>query len=383
MDFALTIEQQDIIKAAKEFAQGEFPDRAQEFDREETFDYEIWKKACELGFVGINIKEEYGGAGMGMFELCLVTEEFWAVDAGIALAIISTTFGAELLDIYGTEEQKKKYLSPLVVGEAIMGTAITEPDAGSDVTGAVTTAVKDGDEYVINGSKMFITNGDVANYLLVFCQTDPDNPDRHKRHSFIIVETDRKGFEANKLRGKLGIRASDTTEISFSNVRVPVSNLVGEEGNGFKELMIFFDLTRIMVSASAVGIARAALEEAISYTKKRHQFGKSLASFQVTQFKIAEMATRIRAARNLYYEAAWMADNGMVDPKLIAMAKWFSGETAVKCADEALQMHGGYGYLDEYKVQRIYRDAKILEIYEGTKEIEKIIISRAILGKSK
>jgi alkylation response protein AidB-like acyl-CoA dehydrogenase len=381
MDYALTKEQQDIIKAAREFAVAEFPNRAQEFDRSETFDLSIWKKACELGFIGLNIKEEYGGAGLGTFELCLLTEEFWAVDPGIGCAIF-TTFGSELLQMYGTEEQKKKYLPPLIRGDAIMATAITEPDAGSDVTGASTSAVRVGDEYVINGSKMFITNGDLANFMVVFCQTDPSNPDRHKRHSFVLVETDRDGFQANKLHGKLGVRASDTAEISLSEVRVPVSNLVGVEGEGFKELMAFFDLTRIMVSAQAVGIARAALDETIKYSKTRCQFGQSLASFQVTQFKIAEMATRIKASRNLYYEAAWKVDRGIMEPDLIAMAKWFSGETAVKCADEALQVHGGYGYLDEYKVQRIYRDAKIVEIYEGTKEIEKTIIARRLLRGS-
>ena len=380
MDFQLAKEQEDIIKAAKEFAQGEFPERAQEFDRDETFDFAIWKKACDLGFVGICIKEEYGGAGMGIFELCLVIEEFFSVDAGIGNAIMSTMFGADIIDMFGTEEQKKKYITPIATGEAKMGTAITEPDAGSDVSMATTTAVKDGDEFIINGSKMFITNGDVADYLLVFCRTDQDNPDRHKRHSWFIVESDRKGFEANKLYGKLGIRASDTAELSFSDVRVPASNMVGEPGRGFKELMMFFNKTRLPVAAQGVGIARAALEESIRHTTKRQQFGQSLASFQATQFKIAEMATRIRAARNLCYEAAWRADNGMMDHALVAMAKWFSGETAVKCADEALQMHGGYGYLDEYKVQRLYRDAKIVEIYEGTKEIEKTIIARNLIS---
>jgi len=226
---------------------------------------------------------------------------------------------------------------------------------------------------------MFITNGTIANFLQVFCQTDPDNPDRHRRHSFLVVETDTPGYEANKLHGKLGIRANDTAEVSFSNVRVPASNLVGEPGEGFKELMSFFNITRLHICAMAVGIARAALEESIAHIKKRYQFGAPLSSFQINQFKIAEMATRIRAARNLYYEAAWLADNGKIDHGLVAMAKWFSGEIAVKCADEALQMHGGYGYIDEYKVQRIYRDAKILEIYEGTKEIEKIIVAGSLL----
>jgi len=379
MDFTLSKEQSDIQKAAREFALGEFSDRAQEFDRNESFDLDIWRKACQLGFVGVFIEEAYGGAGLGFFEHCLITEEFWAVDAGMGNAVITTTFGAELLGLFGTEEQKKRYLPPLAGGEAIIGTAITEPDAGSDVTGAITTAVRDGDEYVINGSKMFITNGSIAHYVNVFCLTDPDNPDRHQRHSFFIVETDRTGFEANKLHGKLGIRANDTAEISFSNVRVPASHLIGEEGNGFRQLMAFFNLTRLHICAMAVGIGRAAMEESVTHIKKRHQFGVPLASFQVNQFKIAEIATQIRAARNLYYEAAWLTDHGKMDHALTAMAKWFSGQVAVRCADEALQMHGGYGYIDEYKVQRIYRDAKIVEIYEGTKEIEKLLVARSIL----
>jgi alkylation response protein AidB-like acyl-CoA dehydrogenase len=379
MDFDLTKEQQDIQKAAREFACGEFPARAQEFDRNETFDLDIWRKACELGFVGVFIDEAYEGAGLGFFEHCLITEEFWAVDAGMANAVVTATFGAELLGLFGTEEQKERYLPPLVRGEAIMGTAITEPDAGSDVTAATTTAVRDGDDYVINGSKTFITNGSIADRVLVFCQTDPENPDRHRRHSFFIVETDSPGFEANKLTGKLGIRANDTAELSFTNVRVAPSQLVGEEGRGFRQLMAFFNVTRLHICAMAVGIARAALEESTAHIKNRRQFGAPLASFQINQFKVAEMATEIRAARNLYYEAAWLADQGRIDHGLVAMAKWFSGEVAVRCADEALQMHGGYGYMDEYKVQRIYRDAKIVEIYEGTKEIEKIIVAKSVL----
>jgi alkylation response protein AidB-like acyl-CoA dehydrogenase len=380
MDFTLSKEQRDIQKAAREFALGEFlPEKAREFDRNETFDLNIWRKACELGFVGVFIDEKYGGAGLGFFEHCLITEEFWAVDAGMGNAIITATFGSELLRLFGTEEQKQKYLPPLVSGEAIMGCAITEPDAGSDVTGAITSAVRDGNEWVINGSKMFITNGTLAKFLNVFCLTDPDNPDRHQRHSFFIVETDKKGYQANKLHGKLGIRANDTAEVFFSDVRIPASNLIGKQGNGFRELMAFFNLTRLHICAMAVGIARAALEEASNHIKKRHQFGVPLASFQAIQFKIAEMATTIRAAKNLYYEAAWLTDHGKMDHAVTAMAKWFSGQVAVKCADEALQMHGGYGYIDEYKVQRIYRDAKIVEIYEGTKEIEKVIVAKNIL----
>jgi alkylation response protein AidB-like acyl-CoA dehydrogenase len=380
MDFTLTKEQKDIVKAARKFALGEFPDRALEFDRGETFDLGIWKKACDLGFVGVFIEEEYDGAGYGFFEHCLINEEFWAVDPGIGSAILSATFGSEIISLFGSEEQKQLVLPQLVAGEAIMGTAITEPDAGCDVTGAVTEAVKDGEAWVINGSKMFATNGTLAKYMLMFCQTDPEHPSRHKRHSFILVPTDTPGFTATKIHGKLGIRASDTAEIALNNVRLPLENLVGREGEGFSELMAFFNRTRLHICAQAVGLARAALEESVRYAKGRQQFGKSLAEFQVTQFKIAEMATRIRAARNLYYEAAWLADQDKLDHALTAMAKWFSAKVAVDCADEAVQIHGGYGYIDEYKVQRLYRDAKILEIYEGTKEIEKTIVAKAILG---
>ena len=379
MDFSLTKEQTDIVKAARKFAKGEFPDRAQEFDRNETFDKRLWKKACDLGFVGVFIDERYGGAGYGFFEHCLINEEFWAVEPGIGFSILSTTFGAELLSLYGSEDQKMQLLPKLAEGGAIMGTAITEPDAGSDVTMAETTAVMDGGQWVLNGTKMFATNGTVADVMLVFCKTDPDNPSRHKRHSFFLVPTDTPGYKANKLHGKMGIRASDTAELVFSNLRLPADSLVGKAGEGFAQLMAFFNHTRLHICAQAVGLSRAALEEAVKHVKGRVQFGQPLAAFQVTQFKIAEMATRLRAARNLYYEAAWLADKGNLDHSLVAMAKWYSAKTAVYCADEALQMHGGYGYIDEYKVQRLYRDAKILEIYEGTKEVEKTIVARNVL----
>lgn len=379
MDFRLSGEQKDIIAAAKEFATGEFPDRAQEFDRNESFDQDIWRKACELGFVGVFIPEDYDGAGYGFLEHCLITEEFWAVDPGIGQAVLSCTFGSELLMLFGTEAQKQTVLPKLVAGEALMATAITEPDAGSDPTGAVTTAVKDGDSWVINGSKIFATNGNLADYVMMFCLTDPDNPSKHRRHSFILVPTDLKGYESTKLYGKMGIRASDTAELSLKDLRVPVENLVGNEGEGFNELMAFFNRTRLHICAQGVGLARAALEESVRHTKGREQFGAPLASFQNTQFKLAEMATRTRASRNLYYEAAWELDHGKIDHALIAMAKWYSAENAVRCADAAVQMHGGYGYIDEYKVQRLYRDAKILEIYEGSKEMEKTIIAGTLV----
>jgi alkylation response protein AidB-like acyl-CoA dehydrogenase len=380
MLFALTKEQRDIVRAARKFAQGEFPDRALEFDREETFDFDLWKRACELGFVGVFIDQAYGGAGMGFMEHSLITEEFWAVDPGIGQAILSCTFGAELLLLFGSEDQKQLVLPSLSSGEAIIAGSITEADAGSDVTGVTTSAVKEGSEWLINGAKMFTTNGNTATYLVVFCCTDPHNSSRHQRHSFLLVPTDTPGYKSKKIYGKMGIRASDTAEISFNNLRLPDTSLIGKQGDGFRQLMAFFDRTRLHICAQAVGLARAALEESILHTKERRQFGAPLASFQVTQFKIAEMATRIRAARNLYYEAASSVDEGKVDPALIAMAKWLSAEAALHCADEAVQMHGGYGYIDEYKVNRLYRAAKILDIYEGTKEMEKTIIARSLLG---
>ncbi|MFZ5584915.1 MAG: acyl-CoA dehydrogenase family protein [Thermodesulfobacteriota bacterium] len=380
MDFTLTREQRDIIRAAKEFAQGEFPAVAADFDREERFDLKLWQKACELGFVGTFIPEAYGGAGLGFLEHSMITEEFWAVDPGCGQSILSTTFGAEMLMLFGSQAQKQAILPPLVEGKAMLATAITEPDAGSDPTQAVTTAVKDGDEWVINGAKMFITNGSHAQHAQVFCLTDPDHPSRHHRHSFILVPRDTPGFSSRKLHGKMGIRANDTAELAFSEVRVPAENLIGVEGQGFGQLMELFNRARLHICAQAVGLARACLEDSIRHVKGRVQFGQPLASFQATQFKVAEMATRIRASRNLYYEAAWLVDKGKVDHALIAMAKWFSARTAVEAADEAVQMHGGYGYLDEYRVQRLYRDAKILEIYEGAREMEKLIVAKSLLG---
>ena len=381
MDFELTEEQRDIIRAAREFAEGEFPEIARECDQKEEFPRHLWKKACQLGFVGVYINEEYGGAGLGFLEHCLITEEFWRVDPGIGQSILTATFGSEMVQLFGTENQKKALLPPLVRGEAITGAAITEPDAGSDVASVATRAIPEEGEYVINGSKSFTTNGTTANFIQVLCLTNPEAESRHQRHSVITVETDREGFEATPLKNKLGIRASDTAELTFSDVHVPRENLVGTEGEGFHQFMVFFDYTRPQICAQGVGLAQGAMEMAIKHVRERRQFGKPLASFQATRFKIAEMATRIEAARNLYHKATWMLDRGKRDSKLIAMAKWYSGELAVRVADEALQLHGGYGYIGDYDIERFYRDAKIVEIYEGTKEIEKIVIARSILGK--
>ncbi len=379
--FELTAEQRDIRQAAREFAEGEFPRYAREADRNEACPRELYDKAADLGFFGIFFPEAYGGAGLGYLEFCLVVEEFWRVDPGLGQSLGSTVFGSDLILLFGTEEQKRRYLPPLTTGEAIMGAAITEPDAGSDITSVRTTAVLDGDEWVISGTKMFITNGTLADYLIVFCLTDPEAPDRHGRHSCILVETDRPGFRARKLTGKLGIRASDTAEVVLDEVRVPASNLIGRRGRGFHQFMEFFNRTRLHVAAQGVGVAQGALDMAVRHVKAREQFGRPLAAFQGVQFKVAEMATRVEAARSLVYRAAALVDAGTVDHRLIAMAKWLAGETGVRVADEALQLHGGYGYLAENDVERFYRDAKIVEIYEGTKEIEKQIVARGILGR--
>jgi alkylation response protein AidB-like acyl-CoA dehydrogenase len=381
MNFELTNEQKDIKKAAREFAEGMFPEMAEECDINETFPKALWKKACDLGFVGVFIDEAYGGPGLGLLENILIMEEFCRVDAGCA-SVILTTLGSEFILLYGREEQKKKYLPGLTKGEAIMGMAITEPDAGSDVASVNTRALRVKDHYVINGNKMFITNGSIADFLVILCVTNEDEMVRSKRHSALLVETNRKGFEANQLKRKLGMRASDTAEIHFSDMEVPLENLIGEvEGEGFYQLMAVFNRSRVTVAMISVGVSQGGLEKAISYAKQRKQFGSPLGSFQGIQFKLAEMASWIEASRALCYKAASMVDSGKVDPKLISMAKWFAGEVGVKVIDEVVQIHGGYGYLGEYGIERLYRNAKLAEIVEGTKEIEKMIIARELLGR--
>ncbi len=381
MDFRLSDTEKDIQQAAREFAEKEFPDVAREYDEKEEFPMPVWKKACELGFVGGFIKEEYGGPGLGFTEVALIMEEFWRVDPGMGNLIL-TAFGAEIIQYFGTEEQKKKYLPLVPSGKAIMCCAITEPDAGSDILMASTTAVKDGNEYVINGSKMFITNGTIADLAVVFCLTDQKSGNRYKRHSFFIVEKERKGFEASKLKGKMGIRASDTAELTFNNVRVPAENLIGEkENDGFKQVMHLFNINRLVAGASGLGVAQGAFEKAVKYIQQRKQFGKSIASNQGVQFMIAEMAAKIEVARNTLYKACWLIDQGKFDPMVISIAKLFAGEVGVSVTNDALQLHGGYGYLAEYDISRYYRDAKIVEIYEGAREIEKMTIAREILGR--
>ena len=380
MDFELTEDQRMLKDMAYKFAQAEFPDISHECDEEERYTPKIRKKGAENGLVGPWAPEEYGGAGVGILGTAMVTEEMSRVDMGIALNIIAATFGCEAIYESGTEEQKKKYITPVCKGDQVSAGAFTEPNAGTDVAGYLTRAVKDGSDYVINGNKMFITNGTVCDFMVVQAITNPENK-KHASFSMIVVPADAKGVTTTKIHGKMGIRASDTAEIAFEDVRVPQENLVGKEGAGFYQLMHFFDTTRIMVGAQAVGLSQGCLDESIKYCKERAVFGKPIGSYQLTMAKLTEMAVRIEALRNMVYKAGWLVDQGKPDYHLAAMAKYFGGMTAVFCANAAVELHGGYGYIDEYNVQKWYRDAKVLELYEGTKEAEIMTIGRVLMSK--
>jgi acyl-CoA dehydrogenase len=380
MDFDLTEEMKMLRDMSYKFALNELTPIARQCDAEEKYDRDTVKKAAEIGLVAAWAPEEYGGAGVGSLGVALITEQLSRVDMGTGLNIVVACFGTEAIYASGSEEQKKTYIPPVCSGEMVSAGAYTEPDAGTDVAGYKTRAVKDGDDYIINGSKMFITNGSVCDFMVAQCITHPEDK-RHNRFSMIIVPADAKGLTRTKIKGKLGIRASDTAEISFEDVRVPQENLVGQEGRGFYQLMTFFDTTRPMVASQALGLSQACLDVSVRYGKERTAFGAPLGSFQLTQAKLAEMAIRIEALRGLVYRAAWLIDEGRPDFTLSAMAKYYGGQTAVFCANAALEIHGGYGYIEEYDVQRYYRDAKILEIYEGTKEAEIMAIGKALQAR--
>ncbi|GCF15421.1 acyl-CoA dehydrogenase [Haloarcula mannanilytica] len=382
MDFGLTDEQRQIRDEVARFAENEIKPVATEYDTEEKFPREIVESAAEMGLTGANIPLEYGGAGYDTLTNAIIAEELFAADPGIGLSIQSAAFGADAIIGFGSEAQKEEYLEPVATGDAIMGTAISEPDTGSDVSSVSTQARKDGDEWVINGTKMWITNGSVGDYFVVLCETDPDAEGRYNGFSQILVESDRDGFEAEKITGKLGIRASDTAELILDDVRVPEDNLVGTRGAGFLQIMQFFDETRTGVAAQGVGIARGAAERALEYAQDREQFGQSISEFQAIQHKLAEMFTEIEAARQLTYKSAWSVDNADDQlTQLASMAKEKASRVAVETADEAVQIHGGAGYVNDFDVERFYRDAKITQIYEGTTEIQKNIIARELLGK--
>ncbi len=381
MDFNLSEEMKMLQNMAYKFARLEIAPHSSEADLEEKYTPEIHKKAAELGLVGSWIPEEYGGVGFGVLGNALITEQISRIDMGIGVNIVVASFGGEAILHSGSEEQKKEYLPKIASGEYVSAGAYTEPNAGTDVSGVATRAVKDGDDYIINGQKMFITNGTVCDIMVVLAITNPEAKRRHDRFSLIIVPADTPGITKTKIKGKLGIRASDTAELSFEDVRVPQKNRLGEEGRGFAQVMHFFDTTRIMVSAQGVGLGQGCLDEAVRYAKERSAFGAPLGNFQLTQAKLTEMAIRIEAARNLVYKAAWLYDQGTPDFNLAAMAKYFCGQTAVFCANAALEIHGGYGYIEEYKVQKFYRDAKILELYEGTKEAEIMTIGKTLMSQ--
>ena len=380
MDFELNDELKMLKEMSYKFAQAEFTGISHECDEGEKYTPEIRKKAAENGLVGAWIPEEYGGAGAGFWGNTIITEELSKVDMGIGLNVVAATFGCESILHFGSEEQKKTYLPPVCGGEQVSAGAFTEPNAGTDVAGYRTKAVKDGNDYVISGNKMFITNGTVCDFMVAQCITNPEEK-KHNSFSLIIVRADTPGITRNKIHGKMGIRSSDTAEIAFEDVRVPRTNLVGKEGNGFRQLMHFFDTTRVLVAAQALGLSEACLETSIKYVKERTAFGAPLGSFQLTQMKLTEMAIRIEALRGLIYKSAWLLDEGRPDYMLAAMAKYCGGQTAVFCANYAVELHGGYGYIDEYNVQKWYRDAKILELYEGTKEAEIMTIGRALQAR--
>ncbi|WP_255191507.1 acyl-CoA dehydrogenase family protein [Natronobeatus ordinarius] len=381
MDFALTDEQKQIREEVRRFAENEIEPEAEEYDVEEKYPYEIVEKAAEMGLTGPYIPIEYGGAGYSILDTTIIVEELFAVDPGIALSIVASSFGCEAIMEFGTEDQKERFLEPVAMGEKISGAAISEPDTGSDVSSVSTTAEKDGDEWVINGNKMWITNGTVGDFFVVLCKTNPDAEGRYNGFSQLIVESDRDGFNADKITGKLGIRASDTAELIFDDVRVPEENLVGTKDAAFLQQMQFFDQTRVAVAAQGVGIAKGASEAALEYAQDREQFGKPISEFQAIQHKLADMHTKTEAARMLTYKSSWKVDQGEDITMLASMAKEYASRVAVSVADEAVQIHGGAGYVNDFPVERLYRDSKITQIYEGTTEIQKNIIARELLGK--
>lgn len=381
MDFGLSSEHQALLEEVRRFGENEIAPIAQEYDQEEKYPQEIIGQAADLDLTAPYLDEKYGGLGIDPLDYALIIEELFSIDPGIALCITSAGFGAMAVEEFGTTEQKETFLPPIATGESVMGTAVSEPQAGSDVTAIETTAEDTGDEWVINGRKMWITNGSVGDYFVVMCQTD-DTEDRYTGFSQLIIEADHAGFSSEKITGKLGVRASDTAELVLDDVHVPKENLVGTRGLGFMQLMEFFDGTRAMVAAQAVGIAKGANKRALDYATEREQFGKQISEFQAIQHKLAEMHTKTEAARQLTYKAAWAtSENDQTVTGLASMAKNHASQVAVDVTSEAIQIHGGSGYVVDFDVERFYRDAKITQIYEGTTEIQKNIIARELLGK--
>ncbi|PGM72109.1 acyl-CoA dehydrogenase [Bacillus cereus] len=377
MHFKLSEEHEMIRKMVRDFAKNEVAPTAAERDEEERFDRELFDQMAELGLTGIPWPEEYGGIGSDYLAYVIAIEELSRVCAstGVTLSAHTSLAGWPIFK-FGTEEQKQKFLRPMAEGKKIGAYGLTEPGSGSDAGGMKTIAKRDGDHYILNGSKIFITNGGIADIYVVFALTDPESKQRGT--SAFIVESDTPGFSVGKKESKLGIRSSPTTEIMFEDCCIPVENLLGEEGQGFKVAMQTLDGGRNGIAAQAVGIAQGALDASVEYARERHQFGKPIAAQQGIGFKLADMATDVEAARLLTYQAAWLESEGLPYGKESAMSKVFAGDAAMKVTTEAVQVFGGYGYTKDYPVERYMRDAKITQIYEGTQEIQRLVISRML-----
>ena len=378
MDFKLSEDNELIRQAAREFAEQVVDPLAVETDRTHKFSPEIYKKMAAQGFTGVPYPETYGGSGGDDISRVLIIEELSKRCASTGGTVSIAQVGAYCINAYGTEEQKKHYLPPLLGGGELGAFALTEPGAGSDAAAVKTTAVLDGDCYVINGSKCFITGGALAKTVVVFALTQPEKG--LKGMSAFIVDRGTPGFTPGKVEEKMGLNGSETAELNFVNCRVPRENLLGQEGKGFGMAMAALDSGRIGIAAQALGMAERALEESASYMKERIQFGKPIAEQQGLSWYLAEMKMRVEAARNLIYRAAWAKQSGERYTMDAAIAKLYASETARFCANLGLQIHGGYGYMKDHVLERIYRDAKLTEIYEGTSEIHKLVIARGVLG---
>ena len=378
MNFELSEEQKMIRQAARDFAQTELKPGVIERDEHQKFPTEQIKMLAELGFLGMMVSTEYGGSGLDTISYVLAIEEIAKVDASAAVILsVNNSLVCYGIEKYGNEEQKQKYLVPLATGEKLGAFCLSEPEAGSDATSQHTTAVDMGDYYLLNGVKNWITNGNSASTYLVMAQTDASK--RHHGINVLIAEKGMEGFTVGPKENKMGIRSSDTHSLMFNDVKVPKQNRIGDDGFGFKFAMNTLDGGRIGIAAQALGIASGAFELSTQYAKTRKAFGKTIADLQATQFKLADMATQIEAARLLCYKAAWLKDNHQPYVEASAMAKLFASEVAMQTTIEAVQIHGGYGYVKEYHVERMMRDAKITQIYEGTSEIQRIVISREVL----
>ena len=380
MNFQLSEEHILIRNAARDFANNELKQGVIERDEHQKFPSDQVKKMAELGFLGMMVSPKYGGGGMDTISYVLAMEEISKVDASCSVIMsVNNSLVCWGLEQFGTEEQKQKYLVPLAKGEKIGAFCLSEPEAGSDATSQHTTAIDAGDHYILNGTKNWITNGSSASIYLVMAQTDVSK--KHKGINTLIVEKGMPGFTIGPKENKLGIRGSDTHSLMFSDVKVPKVNRIGEEGFGFKFAMTTLNGGRIGIASQALGIASGAYELALNYSKERKSFGIPISQHQAIQFKLADMATEIEAARMLCLKAAWMKDAGLDYSLSSAMAKLFASKVAMDTAVEAVQIHGGYGFVKEFHVERLMRDAKITQIYEGTSEVQKIVISRALLNK--